>query len=440
MSFRALVVNPWVTDFKLYDEWMHPVGLYFLIAMLKQNGAQVLYVDCLQRPPDALGRANGTGAFPHRPFPKPAIYGTMLRRYKLYGSTESDLCTRLSGIPAPDAVFVGSSMTYWLPGLRETVRVVRSVVPGTPVVIGGTSAQLIPSAVREACPDAFVYGGTLFDQTAIRASNIPYLSSLKSLSACDSLLPALEVLSRAFHGPALSSLGCPLSCSYCASRFLHPGYVPRPAPVVAEELAFLQNRLGVGNFAWYDDALLHNNGEHFLLVARALSRAGVTGAFHTPNGLHVRWATPEVLDGMKSAGFETLRFGYETGGDAFLRDTGGKTSRKGLARAVSAAKQAGFGGASIGVYVMAGLAGQTRDQVEDEMEFVASLSVKTKPVFVSPVPRTPLFERYAAAYPVLRQTPLSHNDSYFITLLPGWDAPAVQQVMDLAKANNASVS
>jgi hypothetical protein len=71
---------------------------------------------------------------------------------------------------------------------------------------------------------------------------------------------------------------------------------------------------------------------------------------------------------------------------------------------------------------------------------VASLSVKTKPVFVSPVPRTPLFERYAAAHPVLRHTPLSHNDSYFITLLPGWDATAVQHVMDLAKAKNASVS
>jgi len=106
----------------------------------------------------------------------------------------------------------------------------------------------------------------------------------------------------------------PLSCSYCASRFLHPGYVPRPAPVVAEELAFLQNRLGVGNFAWYDDALLHNNGETLPpRRTRAFPRRRHRGLSHS-NGLHVRWATPEVLDGMKSAGFETLRFGYETGG------------------------------------------------------------------------------------------------------------------------------
>ena len=32
--FAALVVNPFITDFKLYDEWMHPLGLYFLIDLL----------------------------------------------------------------------------------------------------------------------------------------------------------------------------------------------------------------------------------------------------------------------------------------------------------------------------------------------------------------------------------------------------------------------
>jgi hypothetical protein len=27
----ALVINPHAADFKLYDEWMHPLGLYLLI-------------------------------------------------------------------------------------------------------------------------------------------------------------------------------------------------------------------------------------------------------------------------------------------------------------------------------------------------------------------------------------------------------------------------
>ena len=150
-----------------------------------------------------------------------------------------------------------------------------------------------------------------------------------------------------------------------------------------------------------------------------MERTGLSASFHAPNGLHVRWVTPQVLDAMKLAGFRTLRFGYESGSAAFYRDTRGKTNRNELARKVSLARQAGFAGADIGVYVMAGLPGQTFADVADEIEFVASLSVKAKPVFVSPVPKTPLFEQYAAAYPILLQTPLSQNDTFFHYAAPG---------------------
>jgi hypothetical protein len=438
MSFRALVINPWVVDFKLYDEWMHPVGLYFLVALLRRGGADVRYVNCLDRPENAAARPNGTGSFPARAFPKPALYKNVKRRYKLYGIPEDELASLLVSFPAPDAVFVGSSMTYWLPGLAETFRLVKSVHPRALVIVGGTSAQLIPAAVQNACPGAHLFRGTLFDQPAIRTSGIPFLSSLPTLTPADSLVPAFELLAHPRHGPALASLGCPYSCSYCASPILHRGYGSRPPTVVSEELAFLQERFGVENFAWYDDALLYDCGRHFLDLSRAMKQGGLPVSFHAPNGLHVRWITPEVLDAMKHAGFRTLRFGYESGAAAFRRDTGGKASEHDLTAAVRLARRSGFTGHDIGVYLMAGLPGQTPADIAAEIEFVVSLSVKAKPVLLSPVPGTPLFERYAATYPILRETPLSHNDTFFITQLPGWDAESVQQVMDLAKAKNAA--
>ncbi len=440
MPFRALVINPWVTDFKLYDEWMHPIGLYFLIAMLRQNGAAVRYINCLGRQQGCAAKPHGTGAFESRPFPKPPLYRELKRVYKLYGIAEETLLQRLLSLPAPDAVFVGSSMTYWLPGLQETVRVLGRVFPGTPVVAGGTSAMLMPLAVKAALPGAHVFAGSMFDQAAIRNSAIPHFASLRALAPEGSLLPALELLTHAFHGPALASLGCPLRCSYCASGFLHPGYARRPIDVVVKELASLQDRFGVTNFAWYDDALLYNQGEHFLSLAAALASAGVRATFHAPNGLHVRWLTRRVLDTMRNSGFATVRFGYETGHAEFSSDTGAKVTRKELAQKTALAREAGFAGTSIGVYVMAGLAGQTPQQVAEELQFVASLSVKAKPVFVSPVPATPLFERYVRTFPQLERTPLFHNDSFFITQLPGWDSNAVQSIMDLAKACNAGIA
>ncbi len=440
MAFRALVINPWVTDFKLYDEWMHPVGLYFLMALLARHGADVHYVNCLERLPGQAAVRNGTGRYSCRPFPKPQLYKKILRRYKLYGVGEDDLIHRLNSAPRPDIVFMGSSMTYWLPGLQETARLVRNAFPAAPLVIGGAAARLIPEAVRQACPGAYVYEGSLFDPHAIRTSEIPWLQSLSALTANASLLPAFQLLTHANHGPALASLGCPYRCSYCASGLLHPRYVRRPADDVVRELAFLHRRFGVVNFAWYDDALLHENGAHFLALARGMRRAGLDSlSFHSPNGLNVRWITPAVLDAMKQTGFRTLRFGYESGARIFHRDIGGKTSRGELARKVSLALAAGFAGADMGVYIMSGLPGQTPMQVEEEIEFVASLCVQVKPVFLSPVPRTPLFQRYAEAHPVLGTSPLSQNDSFFITQLPNWDAASVQRIMDLAKSKNAMV-
>jgi hypothetical protein len=436
MPLQTLVVNPWATDFKLYDEWMHPVGLYYLIAFLKNNGLDVSYYNCLSRTNGPESKSNGTGNFPFRFYSKPELYKGIRRYYKLYGQPEDLFVKYLLSLPEPNVIFIGSSMTYWVLGITETVRVIKRIFPHIPVVIGGTSAILIPSFLAASLPDIHLFKGSLFDQKAIAESGVPLFSSMKALRNDASLLPAFELLTAANHGPAVSSSGCPLRCSYCASRFLHNCYEARSAPVVAEELGFLQARFGVKNFAWYDDALLYKPRQHFIPLMRALSQARITASFHAPNGLHVRWLTQEALEAMRAGGFRTLRFGYESGSRAFSRDTSGKVCKEELKRKTGLALKTGFYGRNIGVYVMAGLAGQSPRDVADEINFVASLSVKVKPVFYSPVPKSPLFEKYSRQFPQLLETPLFHNDTFFITQLPGWSGSAVQEIIDLAKWYN----
>ena len=75
----------------------------------------------------------------------------------------------------------------------------------------------------------------------------------------------------------------------------------------------------------------------------------------------------------------------------------------------------------------------------EEMRHIASFSAAVKPVFVSPVPGTPLFEEYAAEYPLLRTDPLWQNDSFFITRLPGWGEEGVEAVRRCAKELNGRV-
>jgi hypothetical protein len=435
---KALVVNPWITDFKLYDEWMHPVGLYFLTSFLRRNGADVFYFNFLSRAADGKAKPNGTGDFPFREIPKPLLYKTIKRRYKLYGRPADDFEEYSSLIPRPDVICVGSAMTYWMPGIRETIDVLSRVFPSVPCIVGGTAATLMPLEVlQKILGPVHVFGGSVFDGTALAKSRVPFLSHMTALTQDASLLPGLELIDCAWHGPALTSLGCPLSCTYCASKALFGEFRSRPAAVVADEIEHVVTRHNVRDIAFYDDALLYKPEEHLLPFLKILADRGISARFHLPNGMHARWISPAVLDIMIKSGFSTLRLGYESGTIENLRYTKGKTTPDQLGRKVSLMLSAGFDANSIGVYVMGGLPGQTPQDMIGEIESVSSLGINVKPVFLSPVPKTELFEHYAKQFPEIVSDPLWHNDSFFITQLPGWDAGAVQEVIDRAKKLNA---
>jgi len=195
----------------------------------------------------------------------------------------------------------------------------------------------------------------------------------------------------------------------------------------------MQTTLGIRNFAWYDDALLYEAEKHFLPLTQTIMEYGIDARFHLPNGFHARWVTPSVAASMKSTGFTTLRLGYESGVSTNASHTSGKSNPDDVARAISILRHAGFKRTEIGIYVMGGIPGQTPDEMIGELIFVGRLGVMPKPVFLSPVPGTPLFEHYAQVFPQIRSNPLLHNDTSFVTCLPGWNYEAVERIMGLAR-------
>ncbi|MBN1129087.1 MAG: hypothetical protein JXA71_08875 [Chitinispirillaceae bacterium] len=86
---------------------------------------------------------------------------------------------------------------------------------------------------------------------------------------------------------------------------------------------------------------------------------------------------------------------------------------------VSCLKRAGFSGNDLGIYAMAGLPDQSPRQVLDEIDFIRSLGVMPKPVWLSPVPGTRLFRHYAKMFPEITADPLWHNDLFFYHPAPG---------------------
>ncbi len=424
----ALVINAWVTDFKLYDEWMHPAGLYFLVDALVFSGYNVALCDLIARPYEHGANTHfSTGPIDHEVIEKPALFNDLKRRYKRYGCSQDSFTSYLLGLqPQPDIICVGTTMSYWLDGLEHTIATIRKIFPTTPLVVGGICVSLMPEHVAE----------VLNKYTVITAPGklgetpgIPHLKIPDKLS----FINAFKLKGLMNHAPILTSGGCPMSCSYCASRALGNTYTVRPKSLILDEIDWAVKAGTVRNFAFLDDALLWRAEEHFMPLLEAIIQKYPTIYLHAPNGMHLCYITPAIAKLMFRAGITTIRLGYESSDLRFAHSTSHKANESQLSNACSMLKKAGFSSRQIGVYVMAGLPDQTPDDVHKEIDYLQSLQIIPKVVFLSPVPKTLVFNEYAIKFPHIRTNHHWHNDTFFITQLPSWNIEAIESIKNHAK-------
>ncbi|MGC8907450.1 MAG: B12-binding domain-containing radical SAM protein [Desulfomonilaceae bacterium] len=416
----VLLVHPWIHDFAAYDLWARPLGLLILGTLLRRSGLDPILIDCVaaEHPlmPSRKTKPDGRGRFPKTPIEKPACIAHVPRTFSRYGIPPEIVERDLARLPRPHAIFVTSLMTYWYTGVRETINLLRKVFPGVPVVLGGVYATLMPDHARRACaPDEVWRGpgerclaemlGRLLGRSVEQAHEGPDWE----FSAC------LDLMGRASFLPLLTSRGCPMRCSYCASRLLFARFVARPTQDAVRCIEDAVERYGVRDVVVYDDAFLYDAGERALPLLEACAERFPGLRWHAPNGLHVRYLTRKVALAMKRAGFETIRLGLESSADAFHRRTGGKTGRQEFLNAVSHLREAGFTAKNVAAYLLVGLPGQTRAQIEHDVDFVLRAGVAPRLAEYSPIPGTALWEAAArrGRYDIANE-PLFHN----CTLLP----------------------
>jgi radical SAM superfamily enzyme YgiQ (UPF0313 family) len=166
---RALLVNPWIHDFAAYDLWARPLGLLYIAAYLKACGIQVDLIDCLDRKHPRLtaflkkkiphNAAYGCGNYYSQEIEKPEIFRAIARRYKRYGLPKELFVALLRECPPPDIILVTSGMTYWYPGVFETIRMVKERFNSVPIVLGGIYARLCAAHAEKYSGADAVYSG-----------------------------------------------------------------------------------------------------------------------------------------------------------------------------------------------------------------------------------------------------------------------------------------
>ena len=419
---NILLVNPWIDDFAAYDFWAKPLGLLTIGGILRDEGYNVSFIDCLDRfHPDIRDSIKqgpfGKGRYAKRPIRKPEKLSDIPRTYSRYGISEECLKQQLLALPKPDAVLVTSLMTYWYPGVFETIKIVRKIFPGVAILLGGIYATLCREhAMKLAGADIVLSGQgertvleTLEKLTGFSRENRFVSNELDTYP-----YPCLDLQKGISYVPILTSRGCPYSCAYCASGYLNPQYNRRSPGHVAEEILFWHEKYGVRDFAFYDDALLMDAEHHILPILEEIIRSEISVRFHTPNALHIRPLSKEVARLLFRAGFKTIRLGLETAFFDHRRSLDIKVGPSEFERASANLKGAGFTRDELGAYLLFGLPGQSMKELEASIRIVKGAGMRPVLAQYSPIPHTALWnEAVRTSRYDLASDPIFHNNSIF---------------------------
>lgn len=403
---HILCVNPWIHDFAAYDVWAKPMGLLLLAALLRQQGYSVAYIDCLDRfhPRSSVRQdpyaRNGRGPYRKTLIPKPKGLEDIPRNYSCYGIKEEWFRDDLKCQKQPDLILVTSLMTYWYPGVRQTISVLRETFPGVPVMLGGIYATLCREHAENNSGADIVAAGLSEQEILSRIAQTVGAGTgacpAASFQMDDLPLPAFDLQRIVSYVPIMTSRGCPFSCAYCASAYLSDTYIQRSPECVVEEILYWHRKYRVRDFVFYDDALLINAEHHALPILEKIIQTGLDIRFHTPNALHVRQISDETARYLRKAGFVTIRLGLETTAFDERKILDRKITEEEFRRAVASFHRAGFENDQIGAYLLVGLPGQAVESVEHSIRTVRRNGIRPIPAYFTPIPHTAIWPQAVA--------------------------------------------
>jgi radical SAM superfamily enzyme YgiQ (UPF0313 family) len=323
----------------------------------------------------------------------------------------------MMNLPHPQMIMITSMMTYWYPGVFETVSIVKEMMPEVPVVLGGNYVTLCPQHASQSGAD-FVLSGSGEKAIAalmqkVFAVDLPFQPDPGNLDSYP--YPAYDLIHHPDQLPIMTSRGYSFTCTYCASGILNPSFLRRDPDKVFAEIEFWQRSLKVRNFSLYDDAFLVQPMQMAIPLLKEIIKHRLSCQFHCPNGLHLREVNEEIAGLMFKAGFKTIRFGFETADKNRQHQTGGKVTNSDLQQAVKCLEKAGYRKDEIGVYLLCGMPGQAATEVEESILFVKSCGARPILAEYSPIPGTALWDEAVKVSPFnIQAEPLYHNN----TILP----------------------
>lgn len=414
-SPNILGINPWIYDFAAYNLWSRPAGLLACLNSLKQHGAKVALLDCLDQTWSDIAwpkiQKYGRGHYPKTVLPKPACLSHIPRRYSRYGLPYNLVYEALKLLSPPDLVLITSIMTYWYPGVVAASNLVKKLWPKVPVVVGGIYTTLCYEHAQGILNnvDLIIKGPLEKNNNWQQIWNLLGYSTPSLNAHNKDFSLALDLYPSPSFSIILGSRGCPFSCAYCASNQLYPEFCQRSFSSLWSEIKAELDK-DIQDFAFYDDALLVNPSKWLLPLLQKIIDLKYKIRLHTPNALHVRYLDEFICQLFKKAGLTTIRLGLETAN--FKNRLDAKITFEEWKHGLAKLFEAGFKAEQIGAYILFGLPQQTKEEIEQAINFVHQSGIRPYLAYYSPIPGSKLFPEAEKTSPYpLAEEPLFQNSS-----------------------------
>lgn len=453
MTNNILLINPWVHDFTAFNLWAKPLGLLYIGSTLQHFGYRVVMIDCLHDYEYPYKQQlYGKRSYYSQKIDKPSVFCDIPRTFKRYGMPQDEFISKLENLEKPLMVCVTSHMTYWYPGVFETINIIKTILPSVPIALGGIYATLCREhAIENSGADYVIEGAGELTVLQLADNLSGKLRNYDNFSVWieDEMLPAYELYQKLDSVSVITSRGCPYRCSYCASSLFEPKFRFRRIENVVDELEKYVKRMGIEDIAFFDDALLADPKRHMIPILEMLIKKGIRSRFHTPNGIHPKYIDRQLAGLLLMAGFRTIRLGFEGVSTTIQKASSNKVNCSEIENALVYLREAeeesvlyneeNNSFCDVGVYILIGMPGQTVEEVIDSIEYVNRLGAKIKLAEYSPVPGTEEFQNASRLCPQIVSEPLYHNKSTFATVGMGVDYVAFDEVKVMAKRLNAGL-
>ena len=189
------------------------------------------------------------------------------------------------------------------------------------------------------------------------------------------------------------SRGCVFRCDFCASKItLALGYRKKSPKRCAEEVQHMSS-LGFKEFSLADD-IFTSDQKWAKEVCEEIGKKNTGMVWSCSNGIRVESADSNLFNSLKKSGCYRVSFGFESGNDKVLKlfGKGGRATIEQARTAVQTAREAGI---DTNGYFMLGLSPDTKDSMNDTIEFARSIPLDMMKFGISiAFPGTKMFNDY----------------------------------------------